>query len=72
VHEVSDRIKISDARKSIPKYNNLAEEHISIPQITSNYFCFDCGAIWTTVEDKEQHLIIEKERRKSEKLIAEE
>jgi hypothetical protein len=72
-HKTSDRIKASDASKSIPTYNtNLVEEPLSIPQITSNYFCFDCGAIWTTMEDKEQHLIIETERRKNEQLTIEE
>ena len=30
---------------------------------TSNYFCFDCGAVLTTIEDKKQHELIETERK---------
>ena len=71
-HKVSQRIKTSDVSKSMSKYNKLVEDPVSIPQFTSNYFCFDCGAILTTLEDKEQHMIIETERRKNEKLVAEE
>lgn len=32
--------------------------------LTGNYFCFDCGAIMTTLEDKHQHSLIEEERHK--------
>ena len=71
-HKVSQRIKTSAVSKVVPKYNQLVEEPLSIPQITSNYFCFDCGALFTTIEDKKQHLIIETERRKNEKLVTEE
>ena len=31
--------------------------------LTSNYFCFDCGAVLTTTEDKKQHELIEIERK---------
>ena len=31
--------------------------------ITSNYFCFDCGAVLTTIEDKKQHELVEIERK---------
>ena len=31
--------------------------------LTSNYFCFDCGAVLTTMEDKKQHDLIEIERK---------
>ncbi|MDN5845474.1 MAG: hypothetical protein L0H53_04275 [Candidatus Nitrosocosmicus sp.] len=31
--------------------------------LTSNYFCFDCGAVLTTIEDKIQHELIEIERK---------
>ena len=33
--------------------------HNSIPTITNSYFCFECGAIMTTKEDKKQHEMIE-------------
>jgi hypothetical protein len=32
-------------------------------KLTSNYFCFDCGAVLTTIEDKKQHELIEIERK---------
>ena len=32
-------------------------------RLTSNYFCFDCGAVLTTTEDKKQHKLIENERK---------
>ncbi len=32
-------------------------------RLTSNYFCFDCGAVLTTIEDKKQHELIEIERK---------
>jgi hypothetical protein len=32
----------------------------SKPTITNSYFCFECGAIMTTKEDKKQHEMIEK------------
>ena len=35
----------------------------SIPTITNSYFCFECGAIMTTKEDKEQHEMIEKGKK---------
>jgi hypothetical protein len=38
--------------KKISGYN-------SISTITNSYFCFECGAIMTTKEDKKQHEMIE-------------
>ncbi len=32
-------------------------------RLTSNYFCFDCGAVLTTLEDKKQHELFEIETR---------
>jgi hypothetical protein len=32
-------------------------------RLTSNYFCFDCGAVFTTMEDKKEHELIEIERK---------
>jgi len=31
--------------------------------LTSNYFCFDCGAVLTTLEDKKQHELFEIETK---------
>ena len=35
----------------------------SIPTITNSYFCFECGAIMTTKEDKKQHELIEMDKK---------
>jgi hypothetical protein len=35
----------------------------SIPTITNSYFCFECGAIMTTKEDKKQHELIERGKK---------
>jgi predicted mannosyl-3-phosphoglycerate phosphatase (HAD superfamily) len=32
-------------------------------RLTSNYFCFECGAVLTTIEDKKQHELFEIERK---------
>jgi hypothetical protein len=37
-------------------------------RLTSNYFCFDCGAVFTTVEDKKQHELLEIERKNQKDL----
>ena len=71
-HKDSGQVQKSNFINSMPKYNNLAEGPLSVPSITSNYFCFDCGAIMTTIEDKEQHLKIESERKNNAELTAEE
>ena len=43
---------IENGEMKISSYN-------SIPTITNSYFCFECGAIMTTKEDKKQHELIE-------------
>jgi hypothetical protein len=30
--------------------------------VTNNYFCYKCGAVMTTIEDKNQHDLIEKNK----------
>jgi hypothetical protein len=35
----------------------------TVTGLASNYFCFDCGAVLTTIEDKKQHESIEIERK---------
>jgi hypothetical protein len=32
-------------------------------KLASNYFCFECGSVLTTTEDKKQHELIEIERK---------
>ncbi|HSA75060.1 MAG TPA: hypothetical protein VLE21_02615, partial [Candidatus Nitrosocosmicus sp.] len=71
-HKNPDHIQKSNVSDFEPKYNHLVEEPLSVPKTTSTYFCFDCGAIMTTLEDKEQHLIIESERKNSAELTTEE
>jgi hypothetical protein len=43
---------IENGEKKMSGYN-------PIPTITNSYFCFECGAIMTTKEDKKQHELIE-------------
>lgn len=68
----SHTVQKSNVINPIPEYNNLNRESLSVPKITSNYFCFDCGAIMTTIEDKEEHMKIESERKNNSELITEE
>jgi len=35
----------------------------SYSKITSSYFCFECGAIMTTKEDKRQHELFESHKK---------
>ena len=70
-HENSNQFQTSGVINSIAEYNDLTNGPLSVPKITSNYFCFDCGAILTTIEDKEQHLRIESERKNNVELTAE-
>jgi hypothetical protein len=48
--------------ETIDKENPTLIDPIS--KLTSNYFCFDCGSVFTTIEDKKQHELIEIERKK--------
>ena len=50
----------------------LDEENVTAVKsktgLTSNYFCFDCGAVLTTMEDKKQHELVEIERKNNNNL----
>lgn len=35
-------------------------------KITNSYFCFDCGAVMTTKDDKEQHSLLETKKHDRE------
>jgi len=39
--------------------NQAIQESRSDPKVTNSYFCFECGAIMTTAEDKRQHDLAE-------------
>ena len=60
-HSNSGKETTSD-KPYVPKEAYLYENQAKL-KLTRNYFCFDCGAIMTTLEDKNQHDLIEKERR---------
>ncbi len=47
---------------NIVDHNNSIEPD-KIKQITNSYFCFECGAIMTTEEDKNQHELIESNKK---------
>lgn len=47
---------------NIVDHNNSIEPG-KIEQITNSYFCFECGAIMTTKEDKKQHELIESNKK---------
>ncbi len=42
--------------------NSHAETGYIIVKATNSYFCYKCGAIMTTIEDKNQHDLIEKNK----------
>jgi hypothetical protein len=52
---------------NIVDHNNSIESSES-EQITKSYFCFECGAIMTTKEDKKQHELIELGKKKTNQL----
>ncbi|HYF99430.1 MAG TPA: hypothetical protein VD815_05020, partial [Candidatus Saccharimonadales bacterium] len=62
-YDKSQRVVESGVRNSVGENEGKNGRTLPVANITSNYFCFDCGAIMTTIEDKEQHLLIESERR---------
>lgn len=68
VNQNSNKEVITDSSSNITistetQYNDKFDHVISEPKLTSNYFCFDCGAILTTIDDKKQHDLIESKRR---------
>ena len=50
---------VGNQRDSIENGEMKISGYNSIPTITNSYFCFECGAIMTTKEDKKQHELIE-------------
>ncbi|MDQ2685496.1 MAG: hypothetical protein M3Y25_06605, partial [Thermoproteota archaeon] len=62
-YDKPQRVVESGVGNSVGEYEGKKGQTLPVANITSNYFCFDCGAIMTTIEDKEQHLLIESERR---------
>ena len=62
-YDKSQRAVESGVGNSVGENEGKKGQTLPVANITSNYFCFDCGAIMTTIEDKEQHLLIESERR---------
>ena len=52
-----NKIKESSNDEDIKKNSSFAYEYNS--KLTGSYFCFECGAIMTTKEDKSQHDLFE-------------
>jgi hypothetical protein len=68
-NEQKDNNRISPTNRANHKDTGSNEgEHIesiynSSDMITNNYFCFECGAIMTTKENKKQHELFESARK---------
>ena len=66
-HDIKANEEISDETLAAKGTAILYEGNIANVDpktgLTSNYFCFDCGAVLTTMEDKKQHDLIEIERK---------
>ena len=66
-HNIKANEEISDETLVAKGPTNLDKEYLTSAdlktKLTSNYFCFDCGAVLTTMEDKKQHDLIEIERK---------
>ena len=66
-HDIKANEEILDETIAAKGPTNLDRENLTNvdlkTRLTSNYFCFDCGAVLTTIEDKKQHELIEIERK---------
>ena len=66
-HDIKANEKILDETLAAKGTTVLNEENVANvdpkTRLTSHYFCFDCGAVLTTIEDKKQHDLIEIERK---------
>ena len=66
-HDIKANEEISDETIAAKGPTNLDKENLTNvdlkTRLTSNYFCFDCGAVLTTIEDKKQHELFEIERK---------
>ena len=66
-HNIKANEEISDETLAAKGPTNLDKEYLTNAdlktKLTSNYFCFDCGAVLTTLEDKKQHELFEIETK---------
>ena len=66
-HNIKANEEISDETLVAKGPTNLDKEYLTSAdlktKLTSNYFCFDCGAVLTTLEDKKQHELFEIETK---------
>lgn len=60
--EILDEKFTANDSETVDKENPALIDPIT--RLTSNYFCFECGSVFTTIEDKKQHELIEIERKK--------
>ena len=67
-HDIKADEEILDETLVAKGLTNLDNEDLASAdlktKLTSNYFCFDCGAVLTTLEDKKQHELFEIETNK--------
>lgn len=66
-HDIKANEEILDETIAAKGPTNLDRENLTNvdlkTRLTSNYFCFDCGAVLTTLEDKKQHELFEIETK---------
>ncbi|WP_458720593.1 hypothetical protein [Candidatus Nitrosocosmicus sp. R] len=66
-HNIKADEEISDETLAAKSPTNLDKKYLTSAdlktKLTSNYFCFDCGAVLTTLEDKKQHELFEIETK---------
>ncbi len=43
--------------------NFMSQNHMENSKKTDGYFCFKCGAILTTLENKQQHELLETSKK---------
>ncbi len=55
--------KIKELGNDEEQKTNSSFSYDSNSKITSSYFCFRCGAIMTTKEDKRQHDLFERDKK---------
>ena len=66
-HDIKADEEISDKTLAAKGPSNLDKEDLTgadlKTKLTSNYFCFDCGAVLTTLDDKKEHELFEIETK---------
>ncbi len=66
-HDIKANEEILGKKFTANDFETLDKENPAlvdpVARLTSNYFCFECGSVLTTLEDKKQHELFEIERK---------